>query len=79
MDSLDVFGKYVWGMHGKDGEYPTDGKNLGQEKPLGKGRVNYPLLIQRLKEIGYAGDITIEREIEEEQEVWKWQKRSWKN
>lgn len=68
VDSLDVFGKYVWGIHGKDGEYPTDGKNLGQEKPLGKGRVNYPLLIQRLKEIGYAGDITIEREIEGEEQ-----------
>lgn len=68
VDSLDVFGKYVWGIHGKDGEYPTDGKKLGQEKPLGQGRVNYPLFIRRLKEIGYPGDITIEREIEGEEQ-----------
>jgi len=64
VDALDVFGEYVWGVHGKDGEYPTDGKNLGVEKPLGEGRVNYPAFIGKLKELGYDGDITIEREID---------------
>lgn len=68
VDALDVFGRYVWGIHGKDGEYPTDGKNLGEEKPLGQGRVNYPLFIRRLQDIGYPGDITIEREIEGEEQ-----------
>ncbi|MDF2538608.1 MAG: Xylose isomerase domain protein barrel [Herbinix sp.] len=63
IDSLEVFGKYVLGIHGKDGLYPTDGRRLGREVSLGMGRVNYPVLIQRLKEIGYSGDITIEREI----------------
>ncbi|GHU65647.1 hexulose-6-phosphate isomerase [Spirochaetia bacterium] len=63
VDALDVFGTYVRDIHAKDGEYPTDGRNLGEEKPLGEGRVNFPKLIARLKELGYDGPITIEREI----------------
>lgn len=68
IDALDILGKYVMGIHGKDGLYPTDGSHLGEEKPLGEGRVDYPRLISKLKEIGYDGDITIEREIEGEEQ-----------
>lgn len=68
-DALDVFGKYVRGVHGKDGEYPTDGRHLGAEKPMGKGRVNFPVFIAKLKEVGYDGAITIEREIEGEEQI----------
>lgn len=63
VDALDVFGEYVRGVHGKDARYPTDGRHLGAETPLGQGRVDYPRFIARLKEVGYDGDITIEREI----------------
>lgn len=63
VDALEVFGEYVMGIHGKDGKYPTDGHMLGDEVPLGQGKVNYPAFVAKLKEIGYAGDITIEREI----------------
>jgi sugar phosphate isomerase/epimerase len=63
VDALDVFGQYVVGVHAKDGEYPTDGRNLGVEKPLGEGRVNFPVLIPKLKSLGYNGALTIEREI----------------
>lgn len=68
VDALDILGKYVRGVHGKDGLYPTDGIHLGEERPLGEGRVNYPAFIKKLKEIGYTGDITIEREIEGEEQ-----------
>jgi xylose isomerase domain protein TIM barrel len=68
VDSLDVFGEYVMGIHGKDGCYPTNGYELGEEKPLGQGKVNYPAFIRKLKEIGYDGDITIEREISGEEQ-----------
>ena len=68
VDALDVFGEYVRGIHGKDGLYPTDGHHLGAEVPLGQGKVNYPAFIARLKEIGYEGDITIEREISGEEQ-----------
>lgn len=63
VDALDILGPYVLGVHGKDGEYPATGHSLGEEKPIGQGRVNYPAFIRRLKEVGYDGDITIEREI----------------
>ncbi len=69
VDALDVFGKYVRGIHGKDGMYPTDGKNLGAEVRLGDGKVNYPAFIAKLKEIGYDGAITIEREISGEEQI----------
>ncbi|MDR2371112.1 MAG: sugar phosphate isomerase/epimerase [Treponema sp.] len=63
VDALDILGKYVLDVHAKDGEYPVDGRNLGEEKPLGKGRVDFPRFIARLKELGYDGPVTIEREI----------------
>lgn len=63
VDSLDIFGKYIRGVHAKDGEYPTDGLQLGKEKPLGEGRVNFPVLVKKLKDLGYINPITIEFEI----------------
>lgn len=69
VDALDVFGKYVRGMHGKDGRYPVDGRNLGAETPLGSGKVDFPALLKQLKALGYDGSITIEREISGEQQL----------
>jgi sugar phosphate isomerase/epimerase len=63
VDALDLLGPYVLGVHAKDGLYPTDPNRLGEEVPIGKGRVDFPRFIQRLKEVGYRGPITIEREI----------------
>jgi len=63
VDALDIFGRFVRGVHAKDGEYPTDGYYLGEEKPLGEGRVNFPALVGKLKALGYTGSLTIEREI----------------
>ncbi len=69
IDALDILGKYVRGVHAKDGEYPTNGRELGKEKPLGEGRVDFPKLISKLKSLGYAGAITIEREISGPQQI----------
>ncbi len=69
VDALDVIGTYVRGVHAKDGEYPTDGRNLGAEKPLGQGRVNFPLLVPKLKACGFTGALTIEREISGPQQI----------
>ncbi|NLG81426.1 MAG: sugar phosphate isomerase/epimerase [Bacilli bacterium] len=63
VDALDIFGEYVKGVHAKDGEYPTDPRYLGKEKPLGEGRVNFPNLLKKLDTLGYQGSLTIEREI----------------
>lgn len=63
VDALDILGRFVRGVHAKDGEYPTNGRELGKEKPLGEGRVNFPAIISKLKALDYTGAITIEREI----------------
>lgn len=69
VDALDIFGRYVRGVHAKDGEYPTNGYDLGQEKALGEGRVNFPELVAKLKACGYTGSLTIEREISGPQQI----------
>ena len=69
LDALDVFGQYVVGIHVKDGDYPTDGDNLGSEYKVGTGRVNFEVLISKLQKLGYQGPLTIEREISGEQQI----------
>lgn len=63
VDALDVFGQYVTGVHAKDGLYPTEGRQLGHEVPLGEGKVNFPALLSRLKALHFQGVLAIEREI----------------
>lgn len=63
LDALDVLGHLVRGTHAKDGLFPTNPRELGEEVPIGKGKANFPRLIPRLKELGYTGPLTIEREI----------------
>ena len=68
MDAVDVFGQYVAGMHVKDGDYPTNGNDLGWEYKVGKGRVNFEYIIRKLHSFGYQGPLTIEREISGEEQ-----------
>jgi sugar phosphate isomerase/epimerase len=68
LDALDILGPKVRGVHAKDGDYPQSPRSLGPEKPLGEGRVNFPALIQKLREAGYDGPLTIEREISGERQ-----------
>lgn len=63
LDAVEIFGEYVRGMHAKDGIWPNRDEILGHETPLGEGRVNFPLLMPRLKAKGFKGPVTIEREI----------------
>ena len=64
VDALDVFGKYVKGLHCKDGRFPTNGRELGEEVPIGEGKANLRAVIQKLHALSYTGTLTIEREIE---------------
>lgn len=68
VDALDVFGTYVRNLHAKDGRYPTNGHDLGAETRIGDGKVDFRALFHRLHELGYDGDVTIEREIDGEQQ-----------
>lgn len=69
VDALDVFGEYIMGVHAKDGCYPTSGSGLGVETRIGEGKVNFPALVKRLHEVGYNGSLSIEREIDGEQQI----------
>jgi sugar phosphate isomerase/epimerase len=69
IDAIELLGPYVQGIHAKDGLWPTDPKDLGQEVPIGKGKVDFPRIIKRLKELNYRGAVTIEREISGPQQV----------
>ena len=63
VDALDVFGKYVMNTHIKDGLFPVDGLEIGREVQVGEGLANLPVVVQKLKALGYTGPFTIEREI----------------
>jgi len=63
VDAIELLAPHVQGIHAKDGLWPTNPKELGQEVPIGQGRVDFPRIIRRLKEINYRGAVTIEREI----------------
>ncbi len=63
VDAIEILGPYVQGIHAKDGLWPTNPKNLGEEVAIGKGRVDFPRVIARLKAMRYPGAVTIEREI----------------
>lgn len=69
VDALDVFGKYVMNIHAKDGFYPTNGHDLGSEVRIGDGKVDFKALFKKLHELGYDSYVTIEREIEGEQQI----------
>jgi L-ribulose-5-phosphate 3-epimerase len=63
VDAIEILGPYVQGIHAKDGLWPTNPKDLGEEVAIGKGKVDFPRIIARLKEMKYPGAVTIEREI----------------
>ena len=69
VDAIEILGPYVQGIHAKDGMWPTNPKELGQEVPIGKGKVDFPVIIERLKLLHYRGAVTIEREISGAQQV----------
>ncbi len=69
VDAIETIGPYVQGIHAKDGLWPTDPRNLGKEVAIGQGKVDFPRIIQRLKEMNYQGAVTIEREISGPQQV----------
>ena len=72
LDDLRRVGSYVRSVHMKDGTWSDQpGVTWGCEVPLGEGDVNIPAYMELLKEIGYEGPLTIEREIPEEAERQK--------
>lgn len=69
VDALEVFGKYVRNLHAKDGCWPVNGHDLGRETAIGQGRVDFRGVFRKLHELGYDSWVTIEREIEGDQQI----------
>lgn len=63
VDAIEILAPYVQGIHAKDGLWPTNPRELGREVPIGQGKVDFPKIIARLKQLNYQGAVTIEREI----------------
>lgn len=65
IEALGVLRQHVITVHCKDGDWPPKDKPgaLGEEKPLGQGSVGIDRFIAKLKEIGYKGPLSIEREV----------------
>jgi sugar phosphate isomerase/epimerase len=65
--ALRTLGRYVRSIHCKDATWSEKpGETWGAEVPLGQGAVDFAAYLRTLKEIGYEGPLTIEREIPQE-------------
>ena len=69
VDAVGILGKHVKSVHAKDGRWPTDPMELGQEVPIGEGCVDFAKVLAGLRKCGYTGAITIEREISGPQQI----------
>ena len=69
VDAIELLAPFIQGIHAKDGLWPTNPRDLGQEVPIGKGKVDFPRIISRLKELNYRGAVTIEREVSGPQQL----------
>ena len=69
VDAVDILGSHVRSVHAKDGKWPTDPSELGQEVLIGKGLVDFKTVFTKLHRLGYQGAITIERETSGPQQI----------
>jgi L-ribulose-5-phosphate 3-epimerase len=69
VDAVDILGPHVRSIHAKDGRWPTDPSNLGEEVQIGKGLVDFRAVFTKLHRIGYEGAVTIERETSGPQQI----------
>jgi sugar phosphate isomerase/epimerase len=72
IEALKKVGKYVRSVHCKDATWSDQpGVTWGREVALGQGQVNFEAYLTALRDIGYRGPLTIEREIPQEPERQK--------
>jgi len=74
IEALKKVGHLVRSIHCKDGTWAPEaerGTAWGCEVALGQGDVGMETYLQTLKDIGYTGPLTIEREIPEDREKQK--------
>lgn len=69
VDAVDILGPHVRSIHAKDGRWPTDPSQLGEEVQIGKGLVDFRAVFTKLHRVGYTGTVTIERETSGPQQI----------
>jgi len=69
VDAIDIIGAHVRSVHAKDGRWPTDPSQLGEEVLIGQGLVDFKQVFTKLRRLGYTGAITIERETSGPQQI----------
>jgi len=69
VDAVDIIGPHVRSIHAKDGKWPTDPMQLGEEVLIGTGLVDFEKVFTKLHRLGYTGTVTIEREISGPQQI----------
>jgi L-ribulose-5-phosphate 3-epimerase len=62
VDAIDILGPHIRSVHAKDGRWPTDPYQFGEEVLIGKGLVDFRAVFTKLHRLGYTGAISIERE-----------------
>ena len=72
IETLGKVGAHVRSVHCKDAKWAAKpGEEWGAEVPLGEGDVGMENFLRKLRELGYDGPLTIEREIPEDPERQK--------
>jgi len=67
IEALRKVGRWVRSVHCKDAKWAArPGRDWGVETPLGEGDVGMENFLRTLADLGYAGPLTIEREIPQE-------------
>ena len=69
VDAVDILGSHVRSIHAKDGRWPTDPSQLGEEVLIGRGLVDFKAVFTKLHRLGYTGAVTIERETSGPQQI----------
>lgn len=69
VDAVDILGAHVRSIHAKDGRWPTNPSELGEEVLIGKGLVDFKQVFTKLHRLGYAGAVSIERETSGPQQI----------
>jgi sugar phosphate isomerase/epimerase len=69
VDAVDILRTHVRSVHAKDGKWPTDPSQLGEEVLIGRGLVDFKAVFTKLHKLRYTGAITIERETSGPQQI----------
>lgn len=69
--ALDILAPWLASVHAKDGVPPEAPGKLGRERPLGEGAVGLESFVAKLRELGYSGILSIEREAPDQAVRWR--------